>query len=261
MRIALGVEYNGSHFSGWQRQTNAKSVQQTLEQAISKVADAMTFVQAAGRTDTGVHATEQVVHFDCDNTRELKAWIMGVNSYLPNSVSVLWAKHVDEQFHARFSAKSRRYRYVIYQHATRPALLDGLLTWQYANIDLGKMQNAAKHLVGTHDFTSYRAVACQAKDPTRTVYELNLSQRNEFIFMDIRANGFLHHMVRNIAGVLISIGKNEQHEDWTLEVLENCDRTLGGITAPAAGLYFVKVQYDEKYGLNEKIRWPAITAI
>ena len=147
------------------------------------------------------------------------------------------------------------------RHATRPAVLDGLLTWEYANIDLDKMHSAAKYLVGTHDFTSYRAVACQAKDPTRTVYELNLSQRNEFIFMDICANGFLHHMVRNIAGVLISIGKNEQHEDWALEVLESRDRTLGGITAPAAGLYLVKVQYDEKYGLNSKIRWPAITAI
>ena len=261
MRIALGVEYNGSRFCGWQRQTNAQSVQQNLEQAVSKVADAKTHIQAAGRTDTGVHATEQVVHFDCDNSRELKAWVMGVNSCLPNSISVLWAKHVDEEFHARFSAQSRRYRYVIYHHATRPALLDGLLTWEYAYIDLDKMQKAAKHLVGTHDFTSYRAVACQAKDPTRTVYELNLSQQKEFIFMDICANGFLHHMVRNIAGVLISIGKKEKHEDWSLEVLESRDRTLGGITAPAAGLYLIKVQYDEKYGLNSNIRWPAITAI
>lgn len=261
MRIALGIEYNGSHFCGWQSQTNVQSVQQCLEQAVSNVANKQTKVQAAGRTDTGVHATEQIVHFECDNPRELKAWVMGVNSYLPNSVSVLWAKHVDPEFHARFSAQSRRYRYIIFNNATRPALLDGLLSWEYTTMDVLKMQHAADHLVGSHDFTSYRAVACQAKSPIRTVDELVLTQRNEFIFMDICADGFLHHMVRNIAGVLIAIGKNEQHENWSLEVLQSCDRTLGGVTAPAAGLYLVKVQYDEIYGFDPKIRWPVIAQV
>ena len=261
MRIALGIEYNGSNFCGWQRQTSTQSVQQCLEQAVSKVADKQTMVQAAGRTDTGVHATEQIVHFDCDNPRESKAWVMGVNSYLPNSVSVLWAKQIDPEFHARFSAQSRRYRYIIFNNATRPALLDGLLSWEYTTLDVLKMQHAAEHLVGCHDFTSYRAVACQAKSPVRTVDELVLTQRNEFIFMDICADGFLHHMVRNIAGVLIAIGKNEQHENWSLEVLQNRDRTLGGVTAPAAGLYLVKVQYDEIYGFDPKIRWPVIAQV
>ncbi len=261
MRIALGIEYNGSSFSGWQRQKNAETVQQHVEQCISKVANTSTTVQAAGRTDTAVHATEQVVHFDCDSERELKAWVMGVNSNLPNSISVLWAQHVDQEFNARFSAKSRRYRYIVFNHATRPALLDKLVTWQYSKLNLQNMQNAAQHLVGTHDFTSYRAMACQAKSPVRTVHEIVLSQHNEFILIDMHANGFLHHMVRNIVGVLLSIGKNEQHKDWSLEVLEKRDRTLGGVTAPPDGLYLVKVQYDEKYFLNPGIRWPAIANI
>ena len=198
------------------------------------------------------------MHFDCDNERELKAWVMGVNSILPNSISVLWAHYVDQEFNARFSAQSRRYRYIIYNHATRPALLDKFVTWQYAKLNIKNMQHAANHLIGTHDFSSYRAVACQAKSPVRTVYNIELYQRNEFIFIDIHADGFLHHMVRNIVGVLLSIGKNEQHKDWSLEVLEKRDRTLGGVTAPPDGLYLVKVQYDEKYGFNPEIRWPAI---
>jgi tRNA pseudouridine38-40 synthase len=258
MRIALGVEYDGSQFFGWQRQSNADSVQQRLEQAISKVANSPIHVQAAGRTDTGVHATEQIVHFDCENARELKAWVMGVNTHLPNAIAVLWAKHVDDEFHARFSAQSRRYRYVIYNFPTRPALLDQQVTWEYTKLDMQKMQHAAKHLIGRHDFSSYRAVACQAKSPIRSINEITLHAYNDFIFMDIHADGFLHHMVRNIMGVLIAIGKDEQSEDWSLEVLEKRDRTLGGITAPAAGLYLVKVQYDKKFGLDARIKWPAI---
>jgi tRNA pseudouridine38-40 synthase len=260
MRIALGVEYNGSQFYGWQRQSNADSVQQRLENAISKVANASIVTITAGRTDTGVHATEQVVHFDCDNQRELKAWVQGVNRYLPNSISVLWAKRVQDEFHARYSAQSRLYRYVIFNHATRPALLDHLVTWEYATLNLQKMQHAAEHLLGTHDFTSYRAVACQAKSPIRTISEITLRKHNEFICMDIHANAFLHHMVRNIMGVLVSIAKGEQAEDWSLDVLQKCDRTLGGITAPAAGLYLVKVQYDESFGLDARVRWPAIAS-
>lgn len=258
MRIALGVEYNGSQFYGWQRQSNADSIQQRLEEAISKVANTQIIITVAGRTDTGVHATEQIIHFDCDNQRELKAWVMGVNTNLPDSISVLWAKYVDDDFHARYGALSRQYRYVIINRATRSALLDQLVTWEYTELDLRKMQHAAKHLFGTHDFTSYRTVACQAKSPIRTVHEITLRRHNEFILMDINANAFLHHMVRNIMGVLMTIGKGEQAEDWSLEVLQKCDRTLGGKTAPAAGLYLVKVQYDEKYGLDAAIRWPAI---
>jgi len=258
MRIALGIEYNGSQFYGWQRQSNADSVQQRLEDAISKVANASIVITTAGRTDTGVHATEQIIHFDYDSQRELKSWVQGVNRYLPNSISVLWAKPVEDDFHARYGAKSRLYRYVIFNHATRSALLDNLVTWEYAKLDMQKMQRAANHLLGTHDFTSYRTVHCQAKSPIRNVEEISFSKHNEFICLDIRANAFLHHMVRNIMGVLMTIGKGEQAEDWSLEVLQKCDRTLGGKTAPAAGLYLVKVQYDEKFALDDRIRWPAI---
>ncbi len=259
MRIALGIEYNGSQFYGWQRQIVEETVQQHLEKAIAVVADCPITIKVAGRTDTGVHATEQIVHFDYDSPRELKAWVMGANSNLPNSISVLWAKHVDDDFHARYSAQSRLYRYVIFNNAVRPALLDKLVTWEYAALDVQKMQHAAQHLSGTHDFTSYRAVACQASSPIRTIEEITLSRRNEFVLMDIRANGFLHHMVRNIMGVLMAIGRGERTIDWSQEVLQKHDRTMGGKTAPAAGLYLVKVQYDEKYGLDSRIRWPAIT--
>ena len=257
MRIALGIEYNGSEYFGWQRQSHAASVQQTVEEALSKVADTEIRIHAAGRTDTGVHATEQVIHFDSDIERENRAWVMGVNSYLPNSISILWAKDINEEFHARYSANSRRYRYVILNRPIRPALLSKQVTWIYQSLDENKMQTAALHLEGTHDFTSYRALSCQAKSPIRTVHQINVHKQNEFIFIDIHADGFLHHMVRNITGVLISIGKNEYADCWSREILEHHDRTLGGVTADASGLYLVKVQYDDKYELNSAIRWPA----
>ena len=258
MRIALGIEYDGSPFCGWQRQKGTDTVQQALEDAVSRVADAPVRVSAAGRTDTGVHATEQVAHFDCDAQRENHAWVLGVNSYLPDSISVLWARPVDDDFHARYSAVTRQYRYVIDNRPVRPAILRERVTWLHQPLDCTRMQRAASCLQGTHDFTSYRAQACQAKSPVRTVYELIVQRFNEFVFLDIRANGFLHHMVRNIAGVLIAIGKAEQEVDWAKTVLERCDRTLGGVTAPAAGLYLVKVQYDDKYGLDPAVQWPAI---
>ncbi len=258
MRIALGIEYNGSHFFGWQRQTDANTVQQTLEQAISRVADTSVRIHAAGRTDTGVHATEQIIHFDCSTQRDTRAWVMGVNTYLPDSVSVLWAKAVHENFHARHSAISRHYRYVILNRPMRPAILGKQVTWVHRALDSVSMRYAALSLKGTHDFSSYRALACQAKSPVRTVHQLTVYRQGEFIFLDVHADGFLHHMVRNIAGVLIAIGKGEQEVTWAETVLERCDRTLGGVTAPAAGLYLVKVQYDDRYGLNPAVQWPAI---
>ncbi|MYB88982.1 MAG: tRNA pseudouridine(38-40) synthase TruA [Proteobacteria bacterium] len=258
MRIALGIEYDGSPFCGWQRQKGTDTIQQALEDAVSRVADAPVRLSAAGRTDTGVHATEQVVHFDCEAQRENRGWVLGVNSYLPDSVSVLWAKPVDDDFHARYSAISRQYRYVIDNRPVRPAIFRERVTWVHQPLDYTRMQQAASCLQGTHDFTSYRALACQAKSPVRTVHELTVQRFDEFVFLDIRADGFLHHMVRNIAGVLIAIGKAEQEVDWAGTVLERRDRTLGGVTAPPAGLYLVKVQYDGKYGLDPAVQWPAI---
>ena len=256
MRIALGIEYNGSHYYGWQRQPHAKSVQQSVEEAISKVANEPIQIQAAGRTDTAVHATEQIVHFDCTEAREMKAWVMGTNTYLPDSVSVLWAKSVNDEFHARFSAISRRYRYVILNRPTRPAILDRQVTWIYKPLDHDKMSKAAQCLIGKHDFSSYRALSCQAKSPLRTVHDLRVTRQGEFIFVDVHADGFVHHMVRNIAGVLIEIGAEEQNVDWSKTVLKHRDRTQGGVTAQASGLYLVKVQYDDVYGFDNRIRLP-----
>ncbi len=256
MRIALGVEYDGSQFFGWQRQIDDNTIQQNVERAVSAVADTELSVQAAGRTDTGVHATEQILHFDCQRERDLKAWVMGVNTHLPHSVSILWAKEMSADFHARFSAESRRYRYVILNRSSRPALMHKKVTWIFHDLNVDDMQQAALSLVGRHDFTSYRAVACQAKSPVRTVHQIKIEQRNQFILMDIHADGFLHHMVRNIAGVLISIGKGEQDVSWSKQVLDTRDRSLGGVTAPAAGLYLVKVHYADKYKLDSVIRWP-----
>lgn len=259
MRIALGIEYNGSQFCGWQRQTHASSVQQTVEEAISKVANTPIRIYAAGRTDAGVHATEQVVHFDSSTERDIKAWVMGVNTHLPNSISILWARSADQGFHARRSAQARRYRYVILNRATRPALLNQRVTWVFRPLDRAVMQQAAGYLQGTHDFSSYRASSCQAKSPIRTVHEINIRQQGEFIYIDVHADGFLHHMVRNIVGVLITIGKGEQPASWSQTVLEHCDRVLGGVTAQASGLYLVKVQYDDKYRFDSTIRWPVFT--
>lgn len=256
MRVALGIEYSGTPFCGWQRQPHANSVQQAIEEALAKVADAPVRIHVAGRTDTGVHATEQVIHFDSPVAREMKAWVRGVNTYLPDSISILWAHVVAEDFHARYSAQSRRYRYVILNRPSRPALLHQQVTWVYQKLDHDSMQQAAKYLIGQHDFSSYRALACQAKSPMRTVHQINIGQQGEFIFVDIHADAFLHHMVRNIAGVLIAIGRGEQNINWSRMVLELRDRTLGGVTAKPSGLYLVKVQYDDKYELNSPIRWP-----
>ena len=250
MRIALGVEYDGSEFRGWQRQTHDScTVQETLETALSRVANHPVSVICAGRTDSGVHASQQVVHFDTDAVRDEKAWTFGTNTNLPYTVAVTWARPVDDEFHARFSAQERSYRYLIYNSPIRQALMSKQLTWNYRRLDLARMQEAAQHLIGEHDFTSYRAVACQAKNPVRTIKKLTLSRVGEIIVLDVTANGFLQHMVRNIAGVLMAIGEGTYPTIWSKEVLEAKDRTQGGVTAPPYGLYFVGVGYPEKYVL------------
>ncbi|AOU97486.1 tRNA pseudouridine(38-40) synthase TruA [Acidihalobacter yilgarnensis] len=256
MRIALGIEYDGRGFSGWQRQTGTRTVQECLEKALSKVADAPVNLVCAGRTDAGVHAVGQVAHFDAQVLRSLRSWVLGANANLPGEISVQWASEVDETFHARFSALSRRYRYVILNRWVRPGLLRGKVTWQHAPLDLTPMREAASHLVGRHDFSSYRALACQAKSPIRTVHSIVLTREDDCLYLDIHANAFLHHMVRNIAGVLIAIGKGEQTADWSREILEYRDRTRGGVTAPGDGLYFVHAEYPDVYSLPQPSRPP-----
>jgi tRNA pseudouridine38-40 synthase len=249
MRIALGIEYDGRPYCGWQYQDHSPSVQAVVEQALSNVAAHPVRVICAGRTDTGVHAAEQVVHFETEVVRDDKAWVMGTNANLPKSVSVLWVRNVDDTFHARFSAIRRRYRYAIFNRPVRPAFLAGRVAFCFRPLNESRMQKAAQYLMGEHDFNAYRAVACQAKSPVRTVYQLDVTRRDELILIDIEANAFLHHMVRNIAGVLMAIGAGEQEPGWAKEVLEGRDRSLGGVTAPPDGLYLMEVVYPEMFGL------------
>jgi len=254
MRIALGIEYDGAAFCGWQIQAgDVPTVQGFLEAALSQIAnEPVSQCQVAGRTDTGVHATEQVIHFETRAQRSMSSWVLGSNRYLmDHSISVLWAHLVENDFHARFSAQRRRYRYIILSRPIRPSFLHQRVSWDPRPLSLKRMQQAAKYFVGEHDFDSYRTVKCQAKSPVKTVYFLNVSQRGEYFYIDIEANSFLHHMVRNIAGVLMSIGRSEQAPEWALEVLEARDRTKGGVTAPSGGLYLTNVTYDKKFNLPQ----------
>lgn len=248
MRIALGLEYDGSRFCGWQTQKNGeRTVQEAVERALSSVADHAVQVYVAGRTDTGVHATQQVIHFDTVAVRAPHGWVMGSNIKLPADVSVIWAKEVSGEFHARFSARARTYRYIILNRMNRPALLARRVTWVHRSLDASRMHRAGQVLMGKHDFSSYRTVRCQAKSPVRTLHSLNVVRHGDYLIMEVRADGFLHHMVRNIAGVLIAIGSGERSSDWAAEVLEHRDRRLGGMTAAADGLYFHQVDYDAQY--------------
>ena len=249
MRIALGIEYNGAHYFGWQRQREVKSVQESLEKALSVVANHPIEVQCAGRTDAGVHGTGQVVHFDTTATRKMVAWTMGANANMPKDIAVRWAKEVPEEFHARFSATARRYRYVIYNHAYRPAILDKGISHYHGDLDAEKMHLAGQYLLGENDFTSFRAAHCQSRSPWRNVMHLNVSRHGHFIVVDIKANAFVHHMVRNIVGSLIVVGRGEQPTEWIQWLLQAKDRNLAGPTAKAEGLYLVEVDYPQEFDL------------
>ncbi len=258
MKIALGVEYNGKQFHGWQlQQAHIRSVQGCLEAAVCKVAAHPVRLFCAGRTDTGVHAVGQVVHFETDALRSQRQWLLGINVNLPDDVNVSWVHFVEDDFHARFSAMSRSYRYYIWNNPARSSLLYGRVNWTRNNLDITRMQKAAEDLTGTHDFTSYRAVHCQAKSPVKTLYRLDIQRNGDMIVLHLHANAFLHHMVRNIAGVLIAIGKNDRPVEWAGEVLEFRDRRLGGVTAVPDGLYFEHVEYPEKFQIP-KSQFPAI---
>lgn len=252
-RIALGVEYDGSHYHGWQaQQAGVATVQAEVERALSQVADHAVSVACAGRTDTGVHALGQVIHFDTSAERSERGWVYGANSALPADIAIRWAKPVTKDFHARFGAIARRYRYVIYNHSIRPGLYNRQLTWNYRPLDVARMREALPALRGTHDFTSYRGVHCQAKSPVKTLHYLEVFQRGRLIVIEAEANAFLMHMVRNIAGVLMAIGAGKAEPGWAGEVLAARDRRLGGVTAPPYGLYMVGVRYAESHGLPQE---------
>lgn len=248
-RVALIIEYDGSGFSGWQRQHHAPSVQQALEGSLAQIADGQVVLTCAGRTDAGVHATYQVVHFDPPVQRELRAWVLGGNANLPQSVSVLAAREVEAGFHARYQAKRRVYRYYFLSRRARPAVLRNRVAWTHRQLDAQRMHAAAQALIGEHDFSAYRAVACQAPHAVREVFRLEVSRQGQLVMMEIEANAFLHHMVRNIAGTLLAVGCGEQDVDWPRRLLRGRDRRRSGITAPGAGLYLCGVEYPQHYGL------------
>lgn len=257
-RIAMCVEYQGTRYYGWQIQkTGVRTVQAELTKAISKVANEPVALIVAGRTDAGVHASNQILHFDTANYRKAYGWTSGVNTALPNDISVQWTQAVTTDFHARFSARERAYRYIVYNAPMPSGILRDGMTWERRALNLERMQAAADLLLGEHDFSSFRAANCQAHSPVKDVRELRLVRQGRLIVLQARANGFLYHMVRNIMGVLLAIGRGDKPVEWALEVLEGRDRNRGGITAPAAGLYFVRARYD-RGDLPERQAGPAI---
>ena len=249
MRIAVGLEYKGSNYHGWQRQPKLLSVQECVEQALTKVANQKIQITCAGRTDVGVHAKNQVIHFDTNAERKIDAWILGGNSNLPCDISIKWAQQVAPDFHARFSALARSYRYLIYNNKIRPALFAELVTWHLKNLNEKNMSKAAQYLLGEYDFSSFRGCDCQSKTPMRNIHNIHIKRRGKLIILDITANAFLLHMVRNIAGLLIAIGEGKQEPIWAREVLQSCDRQVAAATASAHGLYLTRVYYPDRYNL------------
>ncbi len=261
MRIALGIEYDGSRFLGWQTQPDGGTVQDAVENALAGIAAALVRVTCAGRTDSGVHACEQVVHFDTDAKRPGSAWVRGVNALLPDSVAVLWSRAVSTEFHARYSATSRSYRYVLVNRAVRPALCARRAGWYHQPLDIDAMREAAMRLVGEHDFSSFRSAECQAKSPVRVVEALDIARRGERIDLVVRANAFLHHMVRNIVGSLVYVGAGRRPAAWISEVLEARDRGRAAPTFSPDGLYLESVRYPAHWGLPSGERSAADLAL
>ncbi|MFC1234283.1 tRNA pseudouridine(38-40) synthase TruA [Vibrio sp. F74] len=249
MRIALCVEYHGTKYSGWQRQKHVNSVQQELEKALSIIAAHPVEVQCAGRTDAGVHGTGQIVHFDTNSTRKLVAWVMGTNTNMPKDIAVRWAKEVPDAFHARFTATARRYRYIIFNNAFRPAILSSGVSHYHGELDAEKMHEAGQFLLGENDFSSFRAAHCQSNSPWRNIHHLDVSRNGNYIVIDIKANAFVHHMVRNITGSLIEVGRGEQNTEWIKWLLAEKNRSLAGATAKPGGLYLVDVDYPAEFEL------------
>lgn len=250
-RIVLGIEFDGSRFVGWQYQKNGRSVQDELQKVLSKIAVHPITLHCAGRTDSGVHGLEQVVHFDTTAERKLDSWMLGSNSKLPEDVRVIWVKNAVDDFHARYSAVARLYRYVILNRKMKSALIPRQATWCYSDLDAEKMHLAAQSLVGEHDFSSFRAQGCQSLSPNRIMHFINVYRQQDQVIIELSANAFLHHMVRNMAGVLMDIGTGKHAINWTEELLELKDRKKAGVTAPPYGLYLAGVYYPEKYGIDK----------
>jgi tRNA pseudouridine38-40 synthase len=253
MRVALGIEYDGTDFFGWQRLRHGPSLQAAVEEALSFVANHRVEVTCAGRTDAGVHACCQVVHLDSDVDRDPRAWVLGATTRLPHAIAVLWARSMPDDFHARFSARARRYRYVILNRAVRPALEARYLAWERVPLDAGAMHVAAQALLGEQDFSSFRAVSCQASHARRNVTAIDVRRDGEQVIVEVEANAFLHHMVRNIVGSLLEIGRAERSVDWIAELLNRRDRNAAGATAPPQGLTFIGPRYPAECNLPAEV--------
>lgn len=248
-RYALGLEYDGGGFAGWQSQRGSRAVQSEVEAALSRVANEPVAVVAAGRTDAGVHAGGQVVHFDVHCERTRYGWLRGANSNLPDDIAVTWVREVSDEFHARYSATARHYRYIVCERPARPVLARRHAAWSYRELDTGRMQQAADMLLGEHDFSAYRGAHCQARSPVRTLHEMRVVREGEWISIDVTANAFLYHMVRNLVGTLLVVGEGAAEVTWPARVLAGGDRRQAGPTAPAAGLTLTGVDYPQRFGL------------
>jgi tRNA pseudouridine38-40 synthase len=263
LRIAVGIEYDGSRYRGWQRQERAPSVQAEVERALAFVADHPVEATCAGRTDAGVHALAQVAHFDTSAERAARSWVLGANTRLPPDIAILWAAPVDAAFHARYSAVARSYRYVIHNRLSRPAVLRRRVCWVHEPLDAAAMHDAAQVLVGEHDFSAFRAAECQSRTPIRRIERIAVSRKGEFVALEVTANAFLHHMVRNIAGTLIEIGRGDRPAGWAGELLAARDRRAAGHNADAGGLYLTGVRYPPEAGLAlaEPAAWAMIPGV
>lgn len=256
-RFAIGIEFSGANYRGWQtQQPGVPSIQETMEQVLSKIANEPIMLHGAGRTDAGVHATNMVAHFDTHAIRPIRGWLMGANSTLPKDISIQWIKEMDQNFHARFKAQARRYRYVVYNAPTRPALLHKQVTYIYQPLNVEKMIEAAKKFEGTHNFESFRAAHCQSNQPVRHVSHCRLIQHGAYLVLDIQADGFLHHMVRNIMGCLLEIGQGMYDIDQIDAIFAAEDRKAAGVTAPPDGLYFIHADYPAQFELPKTLLGP-----
>jgi tRNA pseudouridine38-40 synthase len=249
MRIAVGIEYDGSEFCGWQAQPSRCGVQDALDAALSQIAAGPVVSQCAGRTDAGVHALEQVAHFDTTAERPLTAWVRGVNTLLPRTVAVRWARAVPAAFHARYSARGRVYAYVLRNRPQRPGLHHAHLGWHHRPLDVEGMREAARALLGSHDFSAFRAAECQARSPVKELRRAHIERHGDLIVFEFAADAFLHHMVRNIVGCLVQVGNGSRPIQWLRDVLEGRDRERAAPTFPAAGLYLIGIEYDSAWGL------------
>ena len=249
MRLAVGIEYAGTRYAGWQRQSAAPSVQAEVERALGLISDHRIEIVCAGRTDAGVHALGQVAHFDTGAERPLRGWLIGVNGELPPDIALRFVTPVAADFHARYSARARTYRYVILNRATRAPLLHDRVLWRHRTLDAAAMHTAVQALAGEHDFSAFRAAECQAKVPVRQLRAIEVRRDGDFVTLEVTANAFLHHMVRNIVGSALKVGEGERPPEWIAEVLASRDRRLAGPTASPGGLYFARVEYPAKHGL------------